>query len=189
MPTTRRCRCSRRERARPRPAGTGSICATSARTPALPRPPCSIATRPTAKASTAAAELANFTGWLHADGYAGFGRLYEIARTDREALPLQGPPRVAEVGCWAHVRRGFFDELKSNGSPIAKEALDRIGALFDIERLIAGAPRDHRKSVRQRMAKPRIDDFATWLDAQLLKIPGRAILPAPSAMPAHGGRR
>ena len=24
-------------------------------------------------------ELANFTGWLHADGYAGFGRLYEIA--------------------------------------------------------------------------------------------------------------
>ncbi|MBM4058380.1 MAG: IS66 family transposase, partial [Planctomycetes bacterium] len=86
-------------------------------------------------------ELADFTGWLHADGYAGFGRLYEIAGMKAsDAALVQGPPRVAEVGCWSHVRRGFFDEWTEHKSAIAKEALDRIGALFDIERPIAGSP-------------------------------------------------
>jgi transposase len=121
-------------------------------------------------------ELARFVGWLHADGYAGFGRLYEIEGARSEATQLQGPPRVAEVACWAHVRRGFFDVYKSNGSPIAKEALDKIGALFDIERLIAGAPVERRQSVRQRTARPKIDELATWLDAQLQKIPGKSDL-------------
>ena len=65
---------------------------------------------------------------------------------------------------------------KSNDSPIAKEALDRIGALFDIERLIAGSPAERRRSVRQRMAKPRIDELGVWLDAQLQKIPGKSDL-------------
>src|SRR2546421_12771665 len=48
------------------------------------------------------AELARFVGWLHADGYAGFGRLYEIQGARSDTGLLQGPPRVAEVACWAH---------------------------------------------------------------------------------------
>jgi transposase len=131
---------------------------------------------PDRKGEHCRAELAQFVGWLHADGYAGFGKLYEIAGAGREALPVQGPPRVAEVACWAHVRRGFFDEAKSSGSPIAKEALEKIGALFDIERLITGAPAEQRKNVRQRLATPRLDELATWLNAQLQKIPGKSDL-------------
>ena len=46
---------------------------------------------------------------------------------------------MIEIACWSHARRLFFDEHKSTGSPIAKEALEKIGALFDIERPIAGA--------------------------------------------------
>jgi transposase len=115
-------------------------------------------------------ELARFAGWLHADGYGGFGRLYEI---DGGA---EGPPRICEVACWAHARRGFFDVHVSNGSPIAKEALDKIGALFDIERTIAGHPAEIRQSVRQRTAKPRLEELATWLDAQLGKIPQKSDL-------------
>jgi transposase len=122
-------------------------------------------------------ELAHFTGWLHADGYAGFGRLYEIAGARGvDAMLLHGPPRVAEVACWSHVRRGFWDEWASHKSAIAKEALDRIGALFDIERPIAGASPDIRCAVRQRTARPRIDELAVWLDAQLQKIPGKSDL-------------
>jgi transposase len=120
-------------------------------------------------------ELANFTGWLHADGYAGFAKLYEIAGAADAAL-LQGPPRVAEVGCWSHVRRGFFDEWTQHKSTIAKEALDRIGALFDIERPIAGHAADIRRAVRQRTARPRIDELAIWLDAQLDKLPAKSDL-------------
>lgn len=121
-------------------------------------------------------QLASFTGWLHADGYAGFGRLYEVAGASSSPLPLAGPPRVAEVACWAHVRRGFFDEAKGSGSPIAREALEKIGALFDIERPIKGALPEQRRTVRQRLAKPRLDELATWLDSQLQRIPGKSDL-------------
>ncbi len=117
-------------------------------------------------------ELAGFTGALHADGYSGFDKLYAIA----DAHLMQGPPRVAEVACWSHVRRGFFDEWASHKSAVAKEALDRIGALFDIERPIKGHPPDIRRAVRQRTARPKIDELAVWLDAQLLKIPGKSDL-------------
>ena len=129
---------------------------------------------PDRKGEHCRAELARFVGWLHADGYAGFGRLYEIEGARSEAF--QGPPRVAEVACWAHARRGFFDVYQSNGSAIAKEALDRIGVLFDIERLIAGSPAERRRSVRQHMAKPTIDELGAWLNAQLQKIPGKSDL-------------
>lgn len=61
-------------------------------------------------------------------------------------------------------------------STIAKEALDRIGALFDIERTIAGHAPDIRRAVRQRTARPKIDELATWMDAQLQKIPGKSDL-------------
>jgi transposase len=117
-------------------------------------------------------ELANFTGSLHADGYSGFHKLYEIP----DAHLMQGPPRVEEVACWSHVRRGFFDEWSSHKSAIGKEALDRIGALFDIERPIKGQPPDVRRAVRQRTARPKIDELAVWLDAQLEKLPGKSDL-------------
>lgn len=117
-------------------------------------------------------ELAAFTGAQHADGYSGFDRLYKID----DATLMQGPPRITEVACWSHVRRGFFDEWASSKSTIAKEALDRIGALFDIERAIKGQPADIRRAVRQRTAKPKLDDLAVWFDAQLGKLPGRGDL-------------
>lgn len=105
-----------------------------------------MSTLPCPRPSRLNASLSN--GWLHADGYAGFGRLYEIAgMRSSDAAVLPGPPRVAEVGCWSHVRRGFFDEWNAHQSTIAKEALERIGALFDIERPIAGSPPDIRRTV------------------------------------------
>jgi transposase len=134
---------------------------------------------PDRKGEHCRAELANFTGWLHADGYAGFARLYEIAGMKAsDAALVHGPARMAEVACWSHVRRGFWDEWASHKSAIAKEALDRIGALFDIERPIAGAPPDIRRAVRQRAARPRIDELAVWFDEQLQKIPGKSDLAA-----------
>ena len=93
-----------------------------------------------------------------------------------DAAPVQGPPRVAEVGCWSHVRRGFFDEYVEHKGAIAKEALDRIGTLFDIERPIAGSPPDLRRAVRQSTARPKIHELAIWLDAQFARIPGKSDL-------------
>jgi len=70
-------------------------------------------------------------GFLHADGYAGFDRLY------RPTTPA-GEPRLIEVACWAHVRRKFYDVHHATASPIALEALERIAALFVIEDSVNG---------------------------------------------------
>ena len=53
---------------------------------------------------------------------------------------------------------------KANGSPIAKEGLGRIGALFDVERIIAGRPPERWHRIRQDSAKPKLDAQASWLD-------------------------
>jgi len=124
---------------------------------------------PDRKGEHCRAHLASFTGHLHADGYSGFSQLYH---REKDAKP--GP--ITEIACWSHARRLFFDVYDTNGSPIAKEALERIGVLFDIERPIAGKPPDVRQQVRARLAKPRLDELAAWLDQQLQRIPGRSEL-------------
>lgn len=96
------------------------------------------------------AHLADFRGTLHADGYAGFDRLFE---TDR----------IKEAACWAHVRRKFFDIHKATQSPIAWEALERIGALYTIESEIRGKPPDERRVVRKTRAGPLLEELKTWL--------------------------
>jgi transposase len=112
--------------------------------------------------------LSSFSGHLHADGYAGFAELYESAEGK--------PANVTEVACWAHVRRKFFDVHKANGSPIAHEALERIGALFDIERTIAGQSAEQRRAVRQGLAKEKLGKLAEWLDQQLKLLSGKSEL-------------
>jgi len=94
--------------------------------------------------------LIRFTGALHADGYAGFDRLFESGR-------------IHEIACWAHARRKFFDLYEATQSPIAKEALDRIGALYGIESEIRGKPPDERRAARQARAGPLLDDLRAWL--------------------------
>jgi len=123
---------------------------------------------PDRKGERCRAHLSSFRGHLHADGYAGFAELYRS---------LDGKPAdVTEVACWAHVRRKFYDVHKVNGSSIAKEALERIGALFDVERAIAGKPPDERRAVRITQAQPRHDELAAWFDARLRLIPGKSEL-------------
>jgi hypothetical protein len=112
--------------------------------------------------------LAAFAGHLHADGYSGFAKLYEA--------DAKGSPRVVEVSCWAHARRHFFDEHHASGSPIARQALERIGELFEIERTIMGQPAERRLEVRQRTAKPELSALATWFDEQLKLIPPKSDL-------------
>ncbi len=123
---------------------------------------------PDRKGERCRSHLAAFKGHLHADGYPGFGELYK----EKDGKPAS----VTEVACWAHARRKFFDEHQSNGSPIAKEALARIGALFEIERAIAGKPPGQRQAARMEKAKPKLDALADWLDRQLQLIPGKSDL-------------
>lgn len=103
--------------------------------------------------------LRQFRGTLQADAFAGFNALYEDARRG-----------ICEAACMAHVRRKFYDLDQAHASPIAKEALRRIGELYAIEGEIRGRPPDHRKQVRQSRARPLLDSMRQWLESSLAKL-------------------
>jgi hypothetical protein len=78
--------------------------------------------------------LRTFQGALQADAYAGYNQLYEDGR-------------IQEVACWAHVRRKFYDLEQAHASPLAREAVERIAALYAIEDEVRGRPPDERRQV------------------------------------------
>ncbi len=101
--------------------------------------------------------LADFTGTLQADGYAGFNHLYAGGR-------------MQETACWAHVRRKFFDLQQAHSSPLASEAIEQIARLYAIEKEIRGRPPDERRLVRNARAKPLLTSLHDWLQTSLKKL-------------------
>jgi transposase len=101
--------------------------------------------------------LATFQGTLQADGYAGFNRLYESGR-------------MQEAACWAHVRRKFFDLHQAHASPMATEAVERIGQLYAIESEIRGRSPDERQRVREARSRPLLPSLHEWFKAALTKL-------------------
>jgi transposase len=105
--------------------------------------------------------LACYAGLMQADAYAGFNRLYEANRK---------PGPIIEAACWAHGRRKFFDLARLNKAPIAAEAVERIDAVFAIEREINGATPQERVRIRHEHSQPLIIELQTWLCEQRARI-------------------
>jgi transposase len=103
------------------------------------------------------AHLSSFTGTLQADGYAGFDQVYETGR-------------IQEAACWAHVRRKFYDLHVAHKSQTAAEAMERIGALYEIEKEIRGRPPEERREIRAARARPLLESLKQWLEATLCKL-------------------
>ena len=101
--------------------------------------------------------LREFRGTLQADAFAGFNQIYESGR-------------VQEAACWAHVRRKFYDLKEAHQSPIASEAVERIGALYGIEKEIRGRPPDERREVRNTRSRPLLESLHHWLETSLAKL-------------------
>lgn len=117
---------------------------------------------PDRKAERPAEHLRAFRGDLHADGYAGFDRLYG--------------GQIGEVACWAHVRRKFFDVHAATGSATAREALDHIAGLYAVEHDVRGRLPDERRCERQARAGPLLKAFRRWLDVTNPKLSRRSDL-------------
>jgi transposase len=105
--------------------------------------------------------LQDFFGILQADGYAGFDRLYNDLDPDHP---------IKEAACWAHVRRKFYDIHVATDSPIAGEALTRIGEIYSIEADIRGQSPETRQQVRQARAGPKLTELHQWLIATVKKL-------------------
>jgi transposase len=103
------------------------------------------------------AHLSPFRGTLQADGYAGFDQIYEAGS-------------IQEAACWAHVRRKFYDLQIAHKSPVAAEALERIGALYAIEKDIHGRSPEERRGIRDIRSRPLLGSLKQWLEETLGKL-------------------
>src|SRR6266567_5116051 len=60
--------------------------------------------------------------------------------------------------------------MKAHHSPIATEAVERIAALYLIEKEIKGRSADERRAVRTVRARPLFDDMRRWLEQALTQL-------------------
>src|SRR5947209_16085523 len=111
-----------------------------------------------------AAHLAEFRGVLQVDGYGGFKSLLEG----------RPPGEIRLAFCWAHCRRRFYEIHQATGSPLAEEALRRIGELYKIETEIRGRPAEARRAVRQERSKPLVEALHAWLTVTLGRVSGKS---------------
>ncbi len=61
---------------------------------------------------------------------------------------------IQEAPCLAHIRRKFYDLMEVHRSPIATEAVERVAALYAIEKEIRGRPPYERREVRNTRSRP-----------------------------------
>ncbi len=106
-----------------------------------------------------AAFLSGYSGFVHADGYAGYNTAHGSG--------------ARHLGCWAHVRRKFV-EARVNNPAKATEALAYIRTLYAVEKVVADGKltSDTVVSLRQARAGPILRAFGEWLEVE-----GRSALP------------
>ncbi|MGA7386697.1 MAG: IS66 family transposase, partial [Pseudolabrys sp.] len=111
--------------------------------------------------------LESYRGIVQCDGYAAYKTIADDARTG-DAITL--------AFCWVHLRRQIFDIAKGGSAPIASEALERIAALYAIEKTIRGKSADERRAVRQEKSKPLVLALKTWLAQQLARVSTKSVI-------------
>jgi transposase len=110
--------------------------------------------------------LDGYRGIVQCDGYAAYKTIAD--KTPGEAITL--------AFCWAHLRRHFFDIAKGGDAPIASEALERIAALYAIEKTIRGSSAEERRAVRQDRSKSLVVALKAWLEHQLTRVSAKATI-------------
>ena len=108
--------------------------------------------RPGRKGQYAKEFLEGFHGYCHCDGYSGYNT----------------PEDIERVGCYAHLRRKFFDAI-----PVKKEAggamlpaevgVAYCDRLFLLEREYRGITAEERRKVRIEKEKPVVDALYRYL--------------------------
>ena len=124
---------------------------------------------PSRSSQVAAALLADHKGVVQTDGYAG----YDFLAVKKD---------IFHAGCWAHARRKFAEAVKGAGKEkkpgSVDVALGYIRRIYEIEtegkRL--GYSGVQFVELRQRKAKPILDDFFKWLSKKSLQVVPKSLL-------------
>jgi transposase len=96
----------------------------------------------------------DYRGYLQTDAYVVY-----------ESVVDRSKGRIIAVGCWAHVRREFFD-ARLNQPREAHYVLGLIGQLYEIEDEIRGRSATERLQVRQERSVPILSRLETYLREQ-----------------------
>jgi transposase len=102
--------------------------------------------------------LKGWSGTLISDGYGVYDQV------------LKQETRVG-AACFAHSRRKFDELVKDNLSPVGTQAIQRIAALYQIERQVKGFSPEDRQAIRQSSSKPLCEDLHAWLKLERQRVP------------------
>jgi transposase len=110
--------------------------------------------------------LGDFEGYLQTDGYEVYDRVCD------------GAKNVIHAGCWAHVRRKFFEAQtsakKAGSSEVALSAIGRLYRAED-ERGVHADP-EVFAAARRRLVEPTLAEFHTWLQRRASQVPPETLL-------------
>ena len=94
--------------------------------------------------------LADFSGYLQADAFAGYDGIYAAGT-------------VKQVLCWAHARRKFFEAKEAHPGE-ACAALAFVARLYEVEREAKGADPAASRALRQDRSLAILAEFRAWLE-------------------------
>lgn len=100
--------------------------------------------------------LGDYKGILMTDGY----NVYHTVANERgDTLKV--------AGCWAHVKRGFAIQVKSQGvetpyGTVADEGNKRIAAIYHVDNMCKDKSEEERLKNRQASVKPLVDAYFAW---------------------------
>lgn len=95
--------------------------------------------------------LKGFNGTLVADGYSGYNMV----------------GRVVRAGCWEHMRRKWYEAMPKGATAENSKAAvgyEYCNRLFELEREFEKLPDSDRRTQRQQISGPVIEEYYAWLE-------------------------
>ena len=111
--------------------------------------------------------LKDFTGTLHADAYSGYNKLY-INDDNPNAT-------INEAGCWAHVRRKFYDiTIANDKANTAFAVIEKIGEIYQIESEVRGLDPGKRLEIRQEKSVKLVNELLAGFKKAYSQLPKKS---------------
>lgn len=111
--------------------------------------------------------LAGYQGYLCCDGYEAY---HTLGRN------------ITICGCWVHARRHYSNAVKAlqdntertDELNVSREALRRIGELFDMDKAYRSLSTDERLEKRQKELRVKADEYFEWVRSKVGTVPPKS---------------
>lgn len=117
--------------------------------------------------------FATYASYVQADAKSVFDALFlgpkpkEPKAENDDLTRLVALP--SEVGCWSHARRKFWEASLAR-SEVAREALHRIGRVFELDATWRDKPPNEIRALRNKHVRPHLEAFFAWAEAEYERV-------------------